>query len=244
MKSIRKVSSLVLIRHGKSLRNLYETSGPFYENDEQRAKVGIFRDRLMPLVEEGQEQARRTGRKLKEMMGAPDYFYHSGFERTKQTTAEILKAYNSEETRQIDVIEDHRVRERNPGYLWNFTVAEVNKFFPWWEDYWRKADPFITFPLGGESIASMCEGRLSEFLGCLDERLPKRSALYHDNKIWIVSHGRAILGLRYLLENWSYERIHSALRNENPPNCSATCYEFNHNGRPVLSFANKVFWQP
>lgn len=233
-----KVSTLVLIRHGFSLRNKYETAGPFYKDDEQRKKVGISQDRLIPLVEEGREQARRAGRGIRELLGVPDYLFNSGFLRTKQTTEAILEAYSLEELKNLIVKESHLVRERNPGYLWNFTVAEVEERFPWWEDYWRKADPFIIVPLGGESMASICEGRLAAFLRSLDEELPYTPGGF---KVFVVSHGRAILGMRYLLENWSYERIIHALANENPPNCSATCYEFNHNGRPVLSFANKVF---
>ncbi|MBI4992247.1 MAG: histidine phosphatase family protein [Candidatus Harrisonbacteria bacterium] len=234
-----KISTLVLIRHGRSLRNVYETAGPFYENNEQRRKVGISQDRLIPLVEEGWEQARGAGKGIRELFGVPNYLFNSGFVRTKQTTEGILEAYSAEELKSLTIIESHLIRERNPGYLWNFTVAEVEKFFPWWEEYWRKADPFITFPLGGESMASICEGRLAAFLRNLDGEL---AYVPGGSKVFVVSHGRAILGMRYLLENWNYERIHSALRNENPPNCSVTWYQFDNSGKAELQFANKVFY--
>ena len=235
---MKKVNTLVLIRHGRSLRNVYETTGPFYENNEQRKKVGISHDRLIPLVKEGWDQARRAGKGIRELLGVPNYIFHSGFERTEQTTKAILEAYHPQELGSFDIKESHLVRERNPGYLWDFTVEEVKEFFPWYSSYWKRADPFINVPLGGESIASMCEGRLSSFLRSLDEELPHT---YSRSKVFVVSHGRAILGLRYLLENWSYERICQALTNENPPNCSVTCYEFDSYGRPTLSFANRVF---
>lgn len=236
---LQGISDLVFIRHGKSKRNEMEdkSKSPFYQNKEDRESIGIFQDRLMPLTKKGDEQARKAGKGLKRKFRIPDLLFHSGFLRTIETTNGILKAYSEKELLKFKIRENHLIRERNPGCLMNYTKAEVQEMFPWWQDYWRTADKFSVIPIGGESIASMAEGRLLAFLKSLEEVSYKKGG----NKIFIVSHGRAILGMRYLLENWSYERIISALSKENPPNCSATYYKFDAFGKPHLQFANKVF---
>lgn len=235
---LQGIRDLVLIRHGESKRNILENKSTFYQSNEDRESIGILQDRLMPLTKNGHRQARNVGRALKRKFGTPDLLFHSGFLRTMETTDGILKAYSEKESAKFKIRENHLIRERNPGYLMNYTEAEIQKMFPWWHSYWHSADRFIVVPIGGESIASMAEGRLPAFLKTLEEVFYKKGG----NKIFIVSHGRAILGMRYLLENWSYERIISALSKENPPNCSATYYKFDAFGKPHLQFANKVFY--
>ena len=233
----RNIERLVLIRHGQSKKNIEET-GPFYKNNAQRERVGIFQDRLIPLTPNGLKQAKKVGKALKKLFGVPEKLFHSGYVRTKQTTGGILGAYSDTELQRIKVKENHLIRERNPGYLWNFTEAEVQEVFPWWGTHWYYADPFVTVPIGGESIASMCEGRLSLFFRNLDEEF---SDSCDGGTVFLVSHGRAILGMRYLLENWNYDQMCGALKNGNPPNCSVTYYSFDSSGNPRLEFANKVF---
>ena len=234
---LQGIRDLVLIRHGESKRNVMESKGSFYQNKEDRESIGIFQDRLTPLTKKGNEQARKAGRGLKRKFRIPDLLFHSGFLRTIETTDGILKAYSEKELAKFNIRENHLIRERNPGYLMNYTEAEVQEMFSWWRDYWRTADKFSVIPIGGESIASMAEGRLLSFLKSLEEVFYKKAG----SKIFIVSHGRAILGMRYLLEDWSYKKINFALDNENPPNCSATYYEFDAFGKPHLQFANRIF---
>ena len=234
---LQGIRDLIFIRHGESKRNLSENKGPFYKNNADREAVGILQDRLMPLTKKGHQQARNAGRALKRKFGEPDLVFYSGFLRTHETVNGIIKAYSYEEWLQIKIMENHLIRERNPGYLMNYTETEIQEMFPWWRDYWYTVDKFSVIPFGGESIASMAEGRLLTFLKSLEEVSRKKGG----SKIFVVSHGRAILGMRYLLEDWSYERIISALSNENPPNCSATHYKFDAFGNPHLQFANHIF---
>jgi broad specificity phosphatase PhoE len=235
---LQKVERLFLIRHGESKKNIVEQSGPFYANNEQRERVGVLQDRLIPLTEIGTRQARALGKRFKKNFGIPHHLFHSGYERTKQTTAGILKAYTDLELAKIEITEDHKLRERNPGHLTNFTIAEVMEHFPWMGSAWDVADPFTVVPLCGESIASMCEGRIRVFFAELEEHLPGTSARA---TVVLVSHGRAILAMRYLLEGWNYDQVVQAIRHENPPNCSVTCYTMDRLGNPMLQFANRVF---
>lgn len=236
---LQGIRDLVLIRHGESLRNISECKGSFYQNNADRESVGILQDRLIPLTPKGHQQAREAGVGLKAEFGIPDTLIHSGFLRTLETTAGILQAYSDEGLAGLKILENHLVRERNSGYLMNCTEKEVQDRFYWWQDYWRTSDKFSVTPIGGESIASMTEGRILAFLKMLESDSNKKGG----NTIFVVSHGRAILGMRYLLEDWSYERIIYALDNENPPNCSATHYRFDAFGKPQLQYANKKFNQ-
>ena len=231
---------MVLVRHGQSLRNIAESKGPFFKDNRERERYGNCSDCLIPLTKLGMRQAKRAGRGLKQELLVFDYVIHSGYQRTRQTAEEILRAFTKRELGEMKVLEDLLIRERDCGYLINFTEAEVKETFPWWRDYWFNNDPFLATPLGGESMAKMCEGRLMEFFRRLEGRC---AASYRDRKnVLLVSHGRTILGIRYLLEGWSHERMNQAIKNENPPNCSATWYSYDHSGKAELKFENKIFY--
>ncbi len=233
---MNNIKTLVLIRHGESTRNVAE-SGFCYKNNRDREAVGVLQDRLYPLTNLGEKQAIAAGRGLKSFFGSPSCIIHSGFVRAKQTAGKILNVYESAGNYSLPFIENPLVRERNAGYLGNMTHDEVLEYAPWAHAAWLTGDPFTIIPLGGESLASMCEGRLLLFLRQLDEDFLGKS----DPTVFVVSHGRAILCLRYLLEGWSHDRMNSAVKNENPPNCSATTYDFSRMGNPELRFANRIF---
>lgn len=231
------IGRLVLIRHGETPKNKEESGGFCYKDNQARERVGILQDRLHILTPEGHKQARIVGRGLKKHFGVPTCLIHSGFVRAKQTTEEILDVYGKKSAGGFPVIENPLVRERNSGYLSNMTDAEAMQNVSWAYDAWRIGDPFTIVPLGGESLASMCEGRLLHFLQQLDNHFSG----YSNATIFVVSHGRTMLGLRYLLEGWTHDRINSALAPkslENPPNCSVTYYEFSRMGDPILKSAN------
>ena len=231
---LHRVANLFLVRHGQSVRNIAESKGPFFRNNQEREKYGNCADHLIPLTEKGLKQAENLGKKIRRKFGVFDYVINSGYQRARQTMDGILKAYPENELKAMSVSEDLLIRERDSGYFINFTETEVRENFPWWGSYWFNSDPFLVVPFGGESMAKMCEGRLSEFLRGLDEKSSGSNAL-------LVSHGRTILGLRYLLEGWSHEKMNFAIKNENPPNCSVTVYKFDHLGRAYLRFANRIF---
>lgn len=238
---MRGIANLVLVRHGQSLRNIAESKGPFFKDNQEREKYGNCKDHMIPLTKLGQSQARKAGRGLRRDLFVFDRVIHSGYTRTRQTTEGILKAFTKRELTEMVVSEDLLIRERDSGYLINFTEAEVRETFPWWGDYWFNSDPFLVTPFGGESIAKMCEGRLTEFFRSLESQC---LVSWRERKnVLLVSHGRAIHGMRYLLEGWSHERMNQAIRHENPPNCSATHYSFDLSGKAELQFANKVYYK-
>ncbi|MBI3046020.1 MAG: histidine phosphatase family protein [Candidatus Harrisonbacteria bacterium] len=231
------LKTLILIRHAESLRNVVET-GTFYKNNQERDKVGLMRDCLVPLTEKGRRQARKTGRALKKRYGVPDYFFYSPYVRAKDTMNDILGAYNPEEVKLMSIKEELLIRERDSGYCHNLIEAEIRQNFPWFLEYWHWAPILERVPIGGESILQIAEGRLSLFLKKVRE-LPCELGPV---KIAVVSHGRAIIGLRYLLEGWDYERANYEIEHNNPRNSSVTVYTMNCFGDAKLEFTNKVFY--
>lgn len=233
---MRSLANLFLVRHGESLRNIAESKGPFFKNNEEREKYGNCADHLIPLTEKGLKQARNLGKNLKKEFGIFDLVIHSGYRRAKETAESILKAYSEKELKNFSVSENLLIRERDAGYFMNLTEEEVRENWPWWGSYWFNSDPFLVVPYGGESVAKMCEGRLPEFLRRLDEELSEN---HHRSNVLLVSHGRAIIGMRYLLEGWSHERVNHEIRHGNPPNCSVAFYKFDDSGQAKLQFVNR-----
>ncbi|MDE2001174.1 MAG: histidine phosphatase family protein [Patescibacteria group bacterium] len=234
---ILSLKSLVLVRHGESVLNRQRPSFCF-KDDDHRKRVDVFNDRQCPLTDLGRRQARAAGRGLRKLIPFPAQVMHSGFTRTLQTAQELLGAYPKDVRAVIPLSENNLVRERDSGYMGFMTGAEVAAAFPWNREMWRRRDPFTVVPVGGESLASMCEGRLFRFL----EELQVLGDESRDISVVVVSHGRSIQCLRYLLEGWSHDRMNDELRGKNhPPNCSATSYIFDSLGRAHLQFAHKVF---
>src|SRR3989338_6012126 len=129
---LQGIRDLALIRHGESKRNALENKSPFYQNNEERESIGILQDWLIPVTKNGQRQAKNVGRALKRKFGIPDLLFHSGFLRTIETTNGILEAYSKKESVKFKIAENHLIRERNPGYLMNYTEKELQEMFYWW----------------------------------------------------------------------------------------------------------------
>ncbi len=233
------VETLVLLRHGESVKNvLCQNFDRFYKNDEERKRVGISEDCLIPLTEEGRRQAVETGKALKENFGIFDLIVNSGYVRTKATTEEVLKAYTPEEKERIFVEENFLIRERHYGPCADLTVDEINRFFPWFLKYRDSADPFTMVPPSGESIIDMCSGRLMIFLN----QLFAMASEIPNAKVLVVSHFNAIQGLRFLIEHWNSEKINEALKSGRGITCAVNAYRFDALGQMTLQFENRAFW--
>lgn len=220
-------AKLVIVRHGESIRNAVEKDYPegaahaYFHTEADRQKVGVLKDRWIPLSEEGWRQARETGKKLRESFGVFDWVVHSNYLRAEQTAKAILEAYGGTEQNQQAVMISHLIRERDAGFIHNMTREEVQKHFPWFDKYWQSEEMLFKVPPGGESVAQMCSGRLVLFLNELNRMLQSRNG----GKVLLVSHGRTILGMRSLLEQWDYGKVNEKL-GEHPPNCGVTYYRW------------------
>lgn len=234
------LQTLVLVRHGESVRNIHEDArlcSHCYRDDEDRRQVGVNSDQLISLSEKGLGQAKEVGEVLRDSFGRFDLIVNSGYVRTRQTTEGILDAYTPDYKRIAPIWETALIREREPGLIYFWTVAEVQKHFPWFLDYWKGADTLFRLAPGGESLLGMATTRLPLFLRELEDR----TANFYGAKVLIVAHSRAIQGLRFILEGWSYERFRDEVANHYPRNGSVTVYNRDQlEDRWRLNFANKV----
>lgn len=219
-------SLLVLVRHAESARNVAKGANRFFADDEQRKPVHGIPDFEAPLTERGREQARRTGRGLREAHGRFDYVYHSGYARTRQTAEGILEAYSEAEREAIKVRQHIFLRERDTGYTYDMTAAEAEAAFPWLQDYWDTFGSVFARPPGGESLADVIQ-RVYLFLNML---FRDRSG----QRILVVTHGGTIRAFRFLLERWTYEEAARKFREGAVSNCAATTYQYDAAAQRLL----------
>jgi len=239
MKQINRPRRIIFIRHAESARNKAKKGQTYFADEEARKTVKGISDDKIPLTDLGVIQAQKTGIYMANRFGAPDYFYHSGYLRTKQTlegiVSELMKdpRFNDKPPR---VRMNTFIRERNPGYTYDMTKKEAEKAFPLLYDYWKMAGGFLASPPGGESLAEVAN-RVYLFLGMLfRERAGK--------DVWVATHGGTMRVIRFLLEHWDYDQAVSWPPGESPKNCGITVYEYDQKvGRLVLREYNTVAWE-
>ena len=209
----------------------------YFADDAARRQVRGVPDHLIPLTELGCQQAEMTGPALKERFGGFDYIYHSGYRRTTETVERILRAYTEEERRAMRVRINPFIRERDPGFTYDMTEAEVEEHFPWLREYWQTCGGFFSYPPGGESLAMVAQ-RVYLFL----------NMLFRDRageKVLVVSHSGTIRCFRFLLEHWDYEQALAWPPGESPAYCGVTDYSFEPDReRMKLGEYNRVYYRP
>jgi broad specificity phosphatase PhoE len=228
-------SQLVVVRHAESRRNVTKKGARYFANEEARSTVKGIPDHKVDLTELGVEQARRTGVALRERYGVFDYIYHSGYLRAERTADLILAAYTDEERARTKKVANTFIRERHTGYAYDMTVEEVERYFPWMEEYWATFGPFHGTPIGGESIISVVD-RAYLFIGMVRRK-------HRGKKVCIVSHGHCIRCIRYKLERWTDDDAVAWKPGEEPENCSLLLYEPDELGKIVLKECNTVYWR-
>jgi broad specificity phosphatase PhoE len=228
-------AQVVIIRHGKSLRNKLKGGVTYFLDEEVRDISARTPDHDIPLVDEGWEQARKTGIRLRQLFGIPHYLYHSGYLRTRQTMEGILEAFSEKERERIRIRTNLLIRERDTGFAYDMIEREARESFPWLKEYWKTFGPLMARPPGGESLADVI-GRVYLFLNML---FRDRGGM----RIFVVTHGGTIRCLRYLLERQTIQEFNDQKPEDRPRNCGVTVYEFcPREGRLVLKDYNQVFW--
>jgi broad specificity phosphatase PhoE len=232
---VQRPALLVIVRHAESARNQAKKGSVYFADDAARRVVHGTPDHLIELTAEGHQQAQQTGVAIRERFGVFDYIYTSGYSRTEQTAEGILAAYTDTEREQTKVRMNLFLRERDPGFTYDMTVAEAESAFPWLDEYWRTFGGFMARPPGGESLADVV-GRAHTFL----------DTLFRDRvgqKIMVVTHGGTIRCLRFLLERWDYQRAAGWPPGMSPANCGVTTYRCAASGdRMELEEYNRVYW--
>ena len=210
-------TKLVLIRHAESARNKALDGKLFLDDPKLMEEVGLVPDHKISITKHGMSQAKRTSQYLYENIGIPDIVFHSGYARTKQTTEGVLNKYKKNK---IEVKENLAIRERENGYTYILMQNEKDYVFPYLQKYWDVVGGLFARPVGGESLMDVVERRLQPFL----EKIFKE---YSGKTIFLVTHGRIIQCIRFILDEMTHEEMEVFIGKKEslPKNCSLTIYE-------------------
>jgi 2,3-bisphosphoglycerate-dependent phosphoglycerate mutase len=170
---------IYLFRHGQTTDNVSHTFSGFRDCD---------------LTPAGEEEAKRIGEELKD---APvTKAYTSDRLRSKRTLELVLGNYH----KNIPIIEDARIKERDYGDLTGLNKDEIEKKDP--ENYKQWHRSYDIPPPNGESI-QMVEKRVLAFL---NDYMPTWNK---DDVIFISAHGNSLRPLRKYFEHLSNEEMSS-----------------------------------
>ena len=227
---------IVFIRHGESLRNLIMGDSYNLQDAGARARLEDRYDHDIPLTEQGRQQALTSGPKIIADIGIPDFVYHSGYVRAEQTKDCLLAHLSPEHRARIQVRHSIKLRERDPGYTWHMTQAEIDQHFPWLKEYYRRAGKLFYRPPGGESILDVHDGRLHGLLNSVIRDRPGKI-------VWFVCHGHVIRAARILMERLTIPQA-VAMVLEPVPNVAVTRYVYAPGATgPERTHLTKVYWE-
>lgn len=208
---------LVLVRHGESHRNLAKAGKVFFADEQARRHLVDIPDHGVGLTDTGWAQARAVGTRLYQAFGTFDLVFHSGYRRATETADGILEAWPAPARARMTPREHLLLRERDTGYAANMTDSEAQSAFPWLQDYWFRAGPFIARPPGGESLADVAT-RVRIFMDSLEHELA-------DQRVLIATHAGTLRMFRYLFEGWTHDQIVERWHNEPVPNGQVVAYQ-------------------
>lgn len=234
------VKEIVLVRHGQTTRNIVRNVGRFVAHAEELHKAGILPDHLVELTVVGKLQADTIGKILNDSLENPQSFiayYDSGYQRSKETLDYILRNFGLENDASGYRRSHLDLREREPGHPFNMTITQINRYFPWYQEYEKVMGKFYARPPGGESIADVCS-RVHMFLNSL--RRAKAG-----KRVFIVAHGRVMLAFRYWLEKMEVRDIEDYFKREEKEedkigNCQVFIYKRDDTGTRIKFKRNEL----
>ncbi|MBI5153264.1 MAG: phosphoglycerate mutase family protein [Parcubacteria group bacterium] len=234
--AVERPSLLVIVRHAESERNAAKKGNVYFPDEESAACVRGVPDHEVPITTHGVQQAEITGVHIRRQFGMFDVVYDSGYLRTQQTRDEILKAYTLEELKDMKLRTSDLIRERDTGYTYDMTTAEVDTYFPWLRVYWKEFGYFYARPPGGESQSDVCE-RVYRFIGTL-------FSIRAGQKVLVVTHGGTARAFRYNLERWTGRMYVEKLKEAELKNCGCIVYVYNPvTGRLEFQEHGTAYWE-
>lgn len=188
------IKNIIIVRHGETLRNFLQKDS--YAIDDKELLKQMPPTHLLELNEAGIEQAKRVVKHIKELNIKYDSVIHSGMIRSRETLDIIKDGLNLKDikTHQVTLI-----RERIGGYGYFLTKDELNSYYPYLQENFALNGQFHGIPPGGESLIEVCD-RLSIFLNNFFDG-------HYGENILVVSHGFAMRGFKFLLEEIPIEDV-------------------------------------
>ena len=181
MSQPKKISTLVLVRHGQSQWN----------------KENLFTGWKDPdLTDKGIEEAINAGQKIKQTNINFDFHYTSKLKRAQRTGNLIMKELGKD----IDTSENEALNERDYGDLSGLNKDDARK--KWGDEQvhiWRRS--YDIPPPGGESLKNTAERVLPYFENIIYPELRNQK------NILISAHGNSLRALIMYLEKISEDKI-------------------------------------
>ena len=218
------VKELIIVRHGETDRNIVRKIGHFPVRSDELHRTGFLPDYQIALNEVGRSQAICIGGALATVYPKSkecDVYFDSGYKRTRETLDLILNQWGI--TKQIEPKQHSHLdlREREAGYPFNMTITELNRNFPWYQEYADTVGRFYERPPGGESIADVCS-RVHMFLNSLRSARPNQ-------RVFIVTHSGVMLAFKYwLLKRSVPDEAELLFDEETINNCCVMIYRHKH----------------
>lgn len=192
-------SLLVLVRHAESEGNVL--------SPDERASYTVP-THAYGLTERGREQARLTGKYLREHFGEFEFYYTSYYERARETMRLMYP--------EAHVYEDARLAEANRGIWHSMTRDEIKQLFPREIERRDREGLYHHRPLGGENWPDV-ELRVHSFLGTLARDGRGRNGL-------VVVHGHWHILCQRLLHHFDIKEAERRYRERIVENASVTVY--------------------
>ncbi len=174
--------TLILVRHGQSEWNLKNLFTGWRNPD---------------LTEQGIEEARATGKKLKAAELRPDVYYTSALRRAQHTLDLILEELGVVD---VTITRDHRLNERDYGDLSGLNKDDARA--KWGEEQvhiWRRS--FDVPPPGGESLKDTAARALPYF----DAEI--RPLVAAGKTVLVAAHGNSLRAIVMALEGLTPDEI-------------------------------------
>jgi 2,3-bisphosphoglycerate-dependent phosphoglycerate mutase len=228
-------SRLYLVRHGESAGNVARDRA---EADGLPVIDIADRDMDVPLSMLGERQAKALGQWLGDLPidEQPKVVYTSPYVRARETASRALEAAGLTVDRDVTLVVDERLREREFGILDRLTRKGITEKYPEQADFRAHLGKFYHRPPGGESWADVI-ARLRSFIDTISRECC-------GERILVVSHQVVVLMFRYILEHLSEQEILAIDREHELANCSVTSYELEQgrgpHGQMVLRLFNHV----
>lgn len=171
------MAKIFIFRHGETFDNANHTFSGFRQTE---------------LTEKGIEEARGIGEKLKSEKVTKAY--QSDLIRSQHTLSLVLGEWH----RNVEILTDSRIKERDYGDLTGKNKDEVKKETPDLYALWHRS--YDVAPPGGESL-KMVEERVLEFL---NDVLP---TFKENDIVFISAHGNSLRPMRRHFEGLTVEEM-------------------------------------
>lgn len=206
---------LWLVRHGESAGNV---ARDLAERDGLHTIDVVGRDIDVPLSELGERQSRALGRWFGKLAveQQPTVVLTSPYRRAQQT-AQLFLSDSGLGQRNVPLVTDERLREKEFGSLNRFTKAGILAKFPHEAALRLEVGKFYYRPPAGESWCDVIL-RLRSVLDHVQLRYP-------DERVLIVAHQVIVLCFRYLIEELDEARILAIDGERDVANCSVTAFK-------------------